>query len=82
MGVHCSPFGVIPQKGKPGKWRLILNMSAPEGFSVNDEIPKDLYSLGYMSVDDLVHSQGNHMGRQTKIAKIDVEHAYWNIPVH
>ena len=54
MGVHCSPFSVIPKKGKPGKWRLILDLSAPEGFSVNDGIPKDLCSLGYMSVDDLV----------------------------
>ena len=29
MGVHCSPFGVIPKRGKPGKWRLILDLSAP-----------------------------------------------------
>ena len=23
--IHCSPFGVIPKKNKPGKFRLILN---------------------------------------------------------
>ena len=28
MEVQCSPFGVIPMKNKPGKWRLILNLSA------------------------------------------------------
>jgi len=25
--VQCSSFGVIPKKGKPGKWRLIVNLS-------------------------------------------------------
>ena len=29
--VHCSPFGVIPKKGKPNRWRLIVNLSAPDG---------------------------------------------------
>jgi hypothetical protein len=23
LGIHCSPFGVIPKKHKPGKWRLL-----------------------------------------------------------
>ena len=27
MGVHCSPFEVIPKRVKPGKWRLILDLS-------------------------------------------------------
>ena len=36
-GVHTSPFGVIPKKHKPNKWRLILDLSSPEGFSVNDQ---------------------------------------------
>ncbi len=26
--LQCSPFGVIPKKGPPGKWRLILDLSA------------------------------------------------------
>ena len=42
-GIQCSLFGVIPKKGKPGRWRLLLNLSAPDGASVNDGIPKDLY---------------------------------------
>ena len=54
MHVHRSPFGVIPKRNKPGKWRLILNLSAPDKASVNDGISKELSSLGYMSVDDLV----------------------------
>ena len=38
LGVHCSPFGVIPKKGRQNKWRLIIDLSAPEGHSVNDGI--------------------------------------------
>ena len=31
FGVYVSPFGVIPKKNKPNKWRSILDLSAPEG---------------------------------------------------
>ena len=52
--LHCSPFGVIPKKGPPGKWRLILDLSSPTQHSVNDGIPKDPFSLQYISVDDAI----------------------------
>ena len=42
QGIHCSPFGAIPKKSKPGQWRLILDLSSPEGHSVNDGITKEL----------------------------------------
>ena len=32
--LHISPFGVIPKKAKPGKWRLIIDLSSPMGWSV------------------------------------------------
>ena len=38
LGVHSSPFGVIPKKNKPNMWRLILDLSVPAGHSVNDGI--------------------------------------------
>lgn len=47
--VHISRFGVIP-KGSTGKWCLILDMSSPEGKSVNDEIQEFLCSLSYVGV--------------------------------
>ena len=50
--VQVSPFGVIP-KSEPGKWRLILDLSSPQGQSVNDGISKELCSLSYVSVDDV-----------------------------
>ena len=56
LGVHCSPFGMIPKKHMPGKWRLIMDLSVPEGSSVNDGIAKELCSLAYTSVDEVVAS--------------------------
>ena len=37
-GVHLNRFGVIPKSSQPGKWRLIVDLSHPEGRSVNDFI--------------------------------------------
>ncbi len=31
LGIHTSPFGAIPKKNKPNKWRLILDLSSPTG---------------------------------------------------
>ena len=36
--LQISSFGVIPKKGQPGKWRLIVDLSSPWGASVNDGI--------------------------------------------
>ncbi len=81
LRVHCSPFGVIPKKSNPSKWRLIVDLSSPEGKSVNDGIPKELSSLSYVSVDDVVH-QILKLGRGAYITKMDVKRAYRNVPVH
>ena len=32
--VHLNRFGVIPKSSQPGKWRLIVDLSHPEGKSV------------------------------------------------
>lgn len=79
--VHISPFGVIPKKHKPGKWRLILDLSSPAGLSVNDGIDKDLCSLSYISIDEVVKCIISQ-GQGAMLAKIDVKQAYRNIPVH
>ena len=41
QNLHISSFGVIPKKGQPGKWRLIVDQSSPQGHSVNDGIDLD-----------------------------------------
>ena len=66
---------------KPGKWRLILGLSHPEGQSVNDGINEKLSSLSYVSVDDIVNTI-LLLGQGAMLAKIDVRSAYRVIPVH
>ena len=80
-GLHISPFGVIPKRGQPGQWRLILDLSSPRGYSVNDGIPKDPYSLHYTSVDDAIRIL-LQLGPGELMAKFDVESAYRNVPIH
>ena len=51
---HCNPMGLIPKSHQPGKFRLIVDLLAPLGRSVNDGIDSGLCSLSYVSVDDPV----------------------------
>ena len=79
--VHSSCFGVIPKQGQPNKWRLILDLSSLQNWSVNDGISPELCSMKYASVDSAVE-RILQLGRNTQLAKIDIEHAYRNIPIH
>lgn len=78
---HISPFGVIPKSNQPGKWRLIVNLSAPDGFSVNDGIDGSLTSLTYVKVDDIIQ-QVLLLGKGSLMAKMDIESAFRIVPVH
>ena len=80
LNIQFNPLGAIPKKGKPGKWRLIMDLSSPEGCSVNDGIPKENCSFHYASVD-LAVQQIKQLGPGTLMAKMDIEQAYRNIPV-
>lgn len=80
-GVHISKFGVIPKSNQVGKWRLILDLSSPEGASVNDGIQKELCSLQYVKVDEVVDTILK-LGPGTELAKIDIQNAYRIVPVH
>lgn len=79
--LHVSSFGVIPKKGQPGKWRLIVDLSSPRGFSVNDGISPDEFSLQYVQVDKIIQMVAR-LGVGALMAKFDVEAAFRNIPVH
>ena len=79
MNIHCSPIGVIPKKNKPGKWRLIVDLSAPEGRNLNDGIDKDMVSLSYTSVDNIA-ARVIQLGRGTLLAKMDIRQAYCLVP--
>ena len=79
--LHTNRFGVIPKKHQPGQWRLITDLSFPEGASVNDAIDSSLCSLVYTSVEH-VAEVALKLGPGSLLAKIDIKSAYRLIPVH
>jgi len=81
LGLQISPFGVIPKRHRPGKWRLIVNLSAPWGESANSAINPELSSISYTSIDQaatLVYA----LGKGCLLAKLDLQEAYRAVPVH
>ena len=72
-------FGVIPKSN--GKWRLIVDLSFPEGCSVNEGIDKSLTGMVYSSVVDAAHVL-LRLGKGALLAKVDMASAYRIIPVH
>ena len=79
--LHISSFGVIPKKGQPGKWRLIVDLSSPGGASVNDGIDPQLFTLQYITVYQILRMVARY-GPGALMAKFDVETAYRNIAIH
>ena len=79
--LQISSFGVIPKRGQPGKWRLIVDLSSPEGSSVNDGIDPQEFTLQYIRLDAVIHMVARY-GPGALMAKFDVEAAYRNIAVH
>ena len=79
-GLQVSPLGVVPKKGRPNKWRMIMDLSSPEDHSVNDGIIKESCSFHYTSINEAA-VQVLACGPGTLMAKMDVQQAYCNIPV-
>ena len=71
---------MIPKKD-PGKWRLIVDLSFPEGASVNDGIDKNLCLLQYVTIDHIV-AVVHALRTEAMLAKVDIKSAYRIIPVH
>ncbi len=75
-------FGVIEKPHQPGKYHLVVDLSHPEGLSVNDGIESDLCSLQYTSVDAAVTRVLANRQQEVMLAKFDIESAYRTVPVH
>ena len=80
LSLQINKF-VIPKSSQPSKWRLILGLSSPIGYNVNDGISRDLCSMRYATVDQAIGTIFAQ-GPGCLMAKIDMESAYHNIPVH
>ena len=79
-GVVTSSVGVVP-KSTPGKFRVIVDLSRPEGASVNDQLLRELTHVAYSSIEDASFAM-HTLGPGAQLAKIDIRDAYRIIPVH
>ena len=79
--VHTSPVGLVPKDHMPDRFCLIINLSAPEGASVNDRIVNSLTSLQYSHVADTVELIKS-AGPGALMVKLDLKSAYRHVPVH
>lgn len=55
-----------------------MDLSSPEGSSVNTQIEPELWSMKYLHCDEVI----SQYGRGTQMAKMDIESAYQIVPVH
>ena len=78
---QINRLGVVPKGHTSGKWRLITDLSFPEGASVNDGIDSRFCSIQYTSVDKIAKA-AQSLGAGTLMAKLDVRAAYRLVPVH
>ncbi len=68
--IHFIWFSRLQMLPKAHKWRLICDLSAPHGHSINGGIPTALCSMRYATVHDAV-SIVNVLGRDTQLVKLD-----------
>ena len=77
-----AKFSGIMTRPKPnGSVRIILNLSAPLGTSVNEGIDKEQFPVSMSSTSDWLRAL-HKAGRRARFCKIDWSDAYKHIAVH
>lgn len=79
----CSPVGLVPKKtdGIQTGWRMIFDLSSPEGSSVNDGIPKHYGTISYETLADAMHLVAK-AGKGAIMMKRDLKSAFRHIPIN
>lgn len=75
---HISPLGAAPKTD--GSIRLIMDLSQPEGQSINEFISKEEFPTNYTPFDEATRIV-RQLGRGCLLSKIDIKHAYRLLPV-
>jgi len=80
--LFCSPIGLVPKQvnGVQSGWRVIFDLSSPEGTSVNDGIPKEYGTLVYETLNDAVQLVAQ-AGRGAVMMKRDLKTAFRHVPI-
>ena len=76
---RCNPLGA---REKPdGSVRLLLDLSQPDGESVNAHIARSEFTVQYTSMDQAIAHVFSVGPRDALLAKADLQHAFRLIPV-
>ena len=72
-------MGVVPKRN-PGEFRMIHNLSYPEGASINSGIPSEFSQVSYASIQDAI-TYIKQAKSTIYLGKMDVESAFRIIPI-
>ena len=75
------PTSLIPKHHQPGNWRLIIDLSFPHGYSINDGINPTMCSMEYATIDQAVRTVQS-LGKGTLLSKLDLKRAYRMVPIY
>ena len=80
--VHINPLNFVPKKA-PNQFRLIDNLSLPEGASVNEGIPRSRCTVSYPTIQNLVDAILHFVeaGHDPHLFKMDMKSAFRIIPM-
>jgi hypothetical protein len=80
--LFCSPIGLVPKQanGIQSGWRVIFDLSSPQGFSVNDGIPKEYGALVYETLNDAIQLVAQ-AGKGAVMMKRDLKAAFRHVPI-
>jgi hypothetical protein len=78
----CSPIGLVPtlSEGIQTGWRMIFDLSSPNGYSVNDGIPKEYGSLVYETLGNAIQLVAQ-AGKGAMMMKWDLKSAFHHVPI-
>jgi hypothetical protein len=82
LNSFCSPVGLVPKmaNGLQNGWRIIFDLSSPEGSSVNDGIPKEYGTLVYENLENAVRLVAQ-AGKGAMMMKRDLKAAFRHVPI-
>ena len=68
-------------KSNPGEFRLIFDLSYPQGASINSGISREDASVSYTKFDEVV-TMVRHEGPGSFLVKVDIKSAFRLLPIH
>ena len=73
QNLQCSPISLVPKKDR--SWQMPMDLFTPKGFSINDFISQEEFSVIYSKFDDAVNMIAK-LGPGALMAKPDIKSVF------